>query len=187
MHGQAWPTKLFSVVHSSLHETSSLHLPCPAQTSWCCMVTTQSYKTCLGSMLSNYSFMYGISGITSLFARYVLEGAGPDALVLVDELGKGTEARVGTALAAALLEHLARTNTRGIFATCAPCSAKFASGRCPKASHIQQDATGLALCIFMCITTQVFSMVMLHEVLVCLVLSMHCLAYDTHMHQSKHQ
>ena len=53
-------------------------------------------------------------------ARYVLEDAGPDALVLVDELGKGTEARAGTALAAALLEHLARINARGIFATCAP-------------------------------------------------------------------
>ncbi len=52
--------------------------------------------------------------------RYVLEDAGGDALVLVDELGKGTEARAGTALAAALLEHLARTGARGIFATCAP-------------------------------------------------------------------
>ncbi len=40
--------------------------------------------------------------------------------MLVDELGKGTEARAGTALAAALLEHLARTGARGIFATCAP-------------------------------------------------------------------
>ena len=57
---------------------------------------------------------------STLPARYVLEDAGPDALVLVDELGKGTEARAGTALAAALLEHLARVDARGIFATCAP-------------------------------------------------------------------
>ena len=56
----------------------------------------------------------------------MLEDAGPDALVLVDELGKGTEARAGTALAAALLEHLARINARGIFATCVPPGARIA-------------------------------------------------------------
>ena len=50
---------------------------------------------------------------------YVLEDAGPDALVLVDELGKGTEARAGTALAAAFLERLAQDGCRGMFATCA--------------------------------------------------------------------
>lgn len=54
----------------------------------------------------------------------MLEDAGPDSLVLLDELGKGTEMRAGTALGAALLEHLARTGARGIFATCgAPRSA----------------------------------------------------------------
>lgn len=49
--------------------------------------------------------------------RYVLEDAGPDALVLVDELGKGTEVRAGTSLAASFLEHLSALRCRGIFAT----------------------------------------------------------------------
>lgn len=52
-----------------------------------------------------------------LLPRYVLEDAGADALVLVDELGKGTEVRAGTALAAAFLERLAALNCKGIFAT----------------------------------------------------------------------
>ena len=52
--------------------------------------------------------------------RCVLEDAGPGALVLVDELGKGTEARAGTALAAAFLERLSQDGCCGIFATCVP-------------------------------------------------------------------
>ena len=50
----------------------------------------------------------------------MLEDAGPGALVLVDELGKGTEARAGTALAAAFLERLAQDSCRGMFATYVP-------------------------------------------------------------------
>lgn len=50
-------------------------------------------------------------------SRYVLEDAGPDALVLVDELGKGTEVRAGAALAAAFLERLSALRCKGIFAT----------------------------------------------------------------------
>lgn len=38
--------------------------------------------------------------------RYVLEDATKDSLVLVDELGKGTEVRAGAAIAAAVLEAL---------------------------------------------------------------------------------
>jgi MutS domain V len=39
-------------------------------------------------------------------SRYVLEDATADSLVLVDELGKGTEVRAGAAIAAAVLEAL---------------------------------------------------------------------------------
>ena len=47
-----------------------------------------------------------------------MDDAGRDALVLLDELGKGTEVAAGTALAAAFLERLARSGCRGVFATC---------------------------------------------------------------------
>lgn len=40
--------------------------------------------------------------------RYVLNDVTPRSLVLVDELGKGTEVRAGAALAGAMLEELAR-------------------------------------------------------------------------------
>ena len=40
-----------------------------------------------------------------------------DSLVLVDELGKGTEVRAGAAIAAAMLERLDTIGCRGIFAT----------------------------------------------------------------------
>lgn len=49
-----------------------------------------------------------------------MDDAGRDALVLLDELGKGTEVAAGTALAAAFLERLARSGCRGVFATCGP-------------------------------------------------------------------
>ena len=39
------------------------------------------------------------------------------SLVLVDELGKGTEVHAGTALAAAMLEKLAASGCAGVFAT----------------------------------------------------------------------
>lgn len=40
-----------------------------------------------------------------------------DSLVLVDELGKGTEVRAGAAIAGAMLEKLDSIGCRGIFAT----------------------------------------------------------------------
>lgn len=49
--------------------------------------------------------------------RYVLEDVTQDSLVLVDELGKGTEVRAGSAIAASMLEQLDATACRGIFAT----------------------------------------------------------------------
>ncbi|EFN52896.1 hypothetical protein CHLNCDRAFT_138439 [Chlorella variabilis] len=49
--------------------------------------------------------------------RYVLEDLSPSSLVLVDELGKGTEVRAGSALAGALMEELDAARCRGIFAT----------------------------------------------------------------------
>ena len=52
-----------------------------------------------------------------MWCRYVMDDAREDALVLLDELGKGTEVAAGTALAAAFLERLASARCRGIFAT----------------------------------------------------------------------
>ena len=49
--------------------------------------------------------------------RYVLEDVTQESLVLVDELGKGTEVRAGSAIAASMLEQLDATACRGIFAT----------------------------------------------------------------------
>ena len=46
-----------------------------------------------------------------------MDDATKDSLVLVDELGKGTEVRAGAAIAGAMLEHLDSTGCRGIFAT----------------------------------------------------------------------
>lgn len=46
--------------------------------------------------------------------RYVLKHAAPDTLVLVDELGSGTDPNEGAALAQALIEQLLRQGARGI-------------------------------------------------------------------------
>ena len=51
------------------------------------------------------------------FLRYVMDDVTEDSLVLVDELGKGTEVRAGAAIAAAMLERLDTIGCRGIFAT----------------------------------------------------------------------
>ena len=52
-----------------------------------------------------------------LLRRYVMDDVTEDSLVLVDELGKGTEVRAGAAIAGAMLERLAAIRCRGIFAT----------------------------------------------------------------------
>lgn len=49
--------------------------------------------------------------------RYVMDDVTQDSLVLVDELGKGTEVRAGAAIAGAMLERLDSIGCRGIFAT----------------------------------------------------------------------
>lgn len=49
--------------------------------------------------------------------RYVMDDVTEDSLVLVDELGKGTEVRAGAAIAGAMLERLSAIQCRGIFAT----------------------------------------------------------------------
>ncbi|EIE20036.1 hypothetical protein COCSUDRAFT_58259 [Coccomyxa subellipsoidea C-169] len=73
-------------------------------------------------MLRTFSADAPVEGLSSFAIemtemRYVLEDAGADALVLVDELGKGTEVRAGAALAAAFLERLTALRCKGIFAT----------------------------------------------------------------------
>ncbi|PRW39283.1 mitochondrial-targeted muts 1 [Chlorella sorokiniana] len=73
-------------------------------------------------MLRNFSSDSPLEG-RSAFAvemtemRYVLEDVSQRSLVLVDELGKGTEVRAGASLAGALMEELDRSGCRGIFAT----------------------------------------------------------------------
>ncbi|KAL4440153.1 hypothetical protein ABPG75_003154 [Micractinium tetrahymenae] len=73
-------------------------------------------------MLRNFSSDSPLEG-RSAFAvemtemRYVLEDVSPRSLVLVDELGKGTEVRAGASLAGALVEELDAARCRGIFAT----------------------------------------------------------------------
>ncbi|KAI3431602.1 hypothetical protein D9Q98_004652 [Chlorella vulgaris] len=73
-------------------------------------------------MLRNFSSDSPLEGRSSFAVemtemRYVLEDLSPNSLVLVDELGKGTEVRAGAALAGALLEQLDASGCRGIFAT----------------------------------------------------------------------
>ena len=51
--------------------------------------------------------------------RHVLANASNRSLILIDELGKGTEATAGAALCAAQLEDLESKGALGIFATCA--------------------------------------------------------------------
>ncbi len=46
-----------------------------------------------------------------------MDDVSEDSLVLVDELGKGTEVRAGAAIAGAMLEKLDSIGCRGIFAT----------------------------------------------------------------------
>lgn len=73
-------------------------------------------------MLRNFSADSPLEGRSSFAVemtemRYVLADATARSLVLVDELGKGTEARAGAALAGAMLEALASEGCRGVFAT----------------------------------------------------------------------
>ncbi|KAK9832926.1 hypothetical protein WJX74_001881 [Apatococcus lobatus] len=49
--------------------------------------------------------------------RHVLEDVTEHALILIDELGKGTEVKAGTAIAGAMLEQLHDSCCRGAFAT----------------------------------------------------------------------
>jgi DNA mismatch repair ATPase MutS len=56
-----------------------------------------------------FSWMYVCS--------FVLSDVQSRSLVLVDELGKGTEVHAGTALAGAMLEQLAASGCAGVFAT----------------------------------------------------------------------
>ena len=51
--------------------------------------------------------------------RHVMNDVSEDSLVLVDELGKGTEPHAGAAIAATFVEFLDTKGCRGIFATCA--------------------------------------------------------------------
>ena len=61
----------------------------------------------------------GISSYAAEMAEVasILRDAGPGTLVLVDELGRGTEPLAGTALAASVLESLDAAGCRGIFST----------------------------------------------------------------------
>src|SRR5690349_10524353 len=54
---------------------------------------------------------------THCCTRYVLEDVSDRSLVLIDELGKGTEVFAGSALSGAIIERLAATRCRGLFAT----------------------------------------------------------------------
>jgi DNA mismatch repair ATPase MutS len=48
---------------------------------------------------------------------FALSDVKPRSLILVDELGKGTEVYAGTALAGAMLEQLSGSGCAGVFAT----------------------------------------------------------------------
>lgn len=73
-------------------------------------------------MLRNFAADSPIEGRSSFAVemtemRYVLQDATASSLVLVDELGKGTEASAGAALAGAMLEALEAAGCKGAFAT----------------------------------------------------------------------
>jgi hypothetical protein len=73
-------------------------------------------------MLRNFSADSPLEELSSFAVemkemRYVLTDVTEKSLVLVDELGKGTEARAGAALAGAMLEALDSAGCRGVFAT----------------------------------------------------------------------
>ena len=50
-------------------------------------------------------------------SSHVLEGASASSLILIDELGKGTEAAAGAAVGGAIVERLAAAGCIGVFAT----------------------------------------------------------------------
>jgi DNA mismatch repair ATPase MutS len=73
-------------------------------------------------MLRNFSSDSPLEGRSSFAVemtemKYVLEDVTNKSLVLVDELGKGTESKAGAALAGAMLEALDRSGCIGAFAT----------------------------------------------------------------------
>ena len=73
-------------------------------------------------MLRNFSSDSPLEGRSSFAVemmemKYVLQDVTSKSLVLVDELGKGTEARAGAALAGAMLEALDKAGCIGAFAT----------------------------------------------------------------------
>jgi len=73
-------------------------------------------------MLRNFSSDSPLEGRSSFAVemtemKYVLEDVTNKSLVLVDELGKGTESKAGAALAGAMLEALDKSGCIGAFAT----------------------------------------------------------------------
>lgn len=73
-------------------------------------------------MLRNFSSDSPLEGRSNFAVemtemRYVLSDVTQSSLVLIDELGRGTEVRGGAALAGAMLEALDASQCRGIFAT----------------------------------------------------------------------
>ena len=73
-------------------------------------------------MLRNFSADSPLEELSSFAVemkemRYVLTDATSQSLVLIDELGKGTEARAGAAIAATILEALDSSGCKGVFAT----------------------------------------------------------------------
>lgn len=73
-------------------------------------------------MLRNFSSDSPLEGRSNFAVemtemRYVLSDVTRSSLVLIDELGRGTEVRGGAALAGAMLEALDASRCRGIFAT----------------------------------------------------------------------
>ena len=70
------------------------------------MLAGSSWRSMHESFGARTSSMLSPEHWAVLTFRYVLEDVTRDSLVLVDELGKGTEVRAGTAIAASVLEAL---------------------------------------------------------------------------------
>ncbi|TYO98509.1 DNA mismatch repair protein MutS2 [Geothermobacter ehrlichii] len=109
--GKTVALKSFGLLQLML--AAGLHIPChPDSRTWL-------FGRVLADIGDEQSIAEGLSTFSAhlLRLRQILEQAGEDVLVLLDEIGTGTDPAEGSALAMALLDHLRRQEARVVATT----------------------------------------------------------------------
>jgi len=96
----------------------AVHCPCANEReNSSCVPRLLSHCLRNGTRLHSLAFRISSNLSSLLSGRHVKENLTSNSLVLVDELGKGTEPNAGAAIAASFLEDLLASGCRAYFAT----------------------------------------------------------------------